>query len=46
MQIHKQTLSDIEDMIPWERDLFVEQLRQHMEEQNLKSMQMRALNRR
>lgn len=46
MQIHKQTLSDIEDMIPWERDLFVEQLRQYMEEQNLKSMQSRALNRR
>jgi hypothetical protein len=46
MQIHKQSLSDIENMIPWERDLFVEQLRQHMEEQNLKTMQARVLNRR
>ena len=46
MQIHKQSLSDIESMIPWERDLFVEQLRQHMEEQNLKTMQARVLNRR
>ena len=46
MQIHKQSLSDIEEMIPWERDIFVEQLRQHMEEQNLKSLQARAQYRR
>lgn len=46
MQIHKQNISDIEEMIPWERDLFVEQLRQYIEEQNLKSMQTKATNRR
>lgn len=46
MQIHKQSLSDIEEMIPWERDIFVEQLRQYMEEQNLKSLQARAQYRR
>lgn len=42
MHIQKQSLSDIEGLIPWERDLFVEQLRQHIEEQNLQSMQGRA----
>lgn len=42
MYIQKQSLSDIESMIPWERDLFVEQLRQYIEEQNLKAMQSKA----
>jgi hypothetical protein len=42
MQIQKLNLSDIESMIPWERDLFVEQLRQHIEEQNLKILQAKA----
>ena len=39
MYIQKQNLFDIESMIPWERDIYVEQLRQHIEEQNLKTMQ-------
>lgn len=42
MYLQKQNLSEIESMIPWERDLYVEQLRQHLEEQNLKNIQMRA----
>ena len=42
MHIQKQSLSDIEGLIPWERDLFVEQLRQHIEEQNLKTLQTKA----
>jgi hypothetical protein len=29
-------------MIPWERDLYVEQLRQYIEEQNLKNLQAKA----
>jgi hypothetical protein len=29
-------------MVPWERDLFVEQLREYIEEQNLKALQARA----
>ena len=40
--IQKQTLQDIEELIPWERDLYVEQLRQYLEDENLKEMQMRA----
>jgi hypothetical protein len=39
MYIQKQNLFDIESMIPWERDIYVEQLRQYIEEQNLKTMQ-------
>lgn len=42
MYIQKQNLADIESMIPWERDIYVEQLRQHIEEQNLKSAQQKA----
>ena len=42
MYIQKQNLSDLEEMIPWERDIYVEQLRQYIEEQNLKSLQTKA----
>jgi hypothetical protein len=42
MYIQKQSLTDIENMIPWERDIFVEQLRQHIEDQNLKKLQEKA----
>ena len=42
MHIQKLNISEIENMIPWERDIFVEQLRQHIEDQNLKTLQARA----
>lgn len=42
MYIQKQNLKDIEGMIPWERDLYVEQLRQHIEMENLKTLQAKA----
>ena len=42
MYIQKQNLMDIEGMIPWERDIYVEQLRQYLEEQNLKNLQQKA----
>lgn len=35
-------LTDLETMLPWERDIYVEQLRQYIEEQNLKSIQLKA----
>ena len=43
MHIQKLNISDIENMIPWERDIFVEQLRQHIEDQNLKTLQVLIL---
>lgn len=36
MHIHKWSLSDIEDMMPWERDIYVAQLGQYIIEENRK----------
>lgn len=33
-QHHKYSISDIENLLPYERDLYVEMLVQHIEEQN------------
>jgi len=35
MQHHKYSLTEIENMMPWERDVYVELLKQHIEEQKL-----------
>jgi|TARA_R110001592_G_scaffold11777_6_gene57644 hypothetical protein len=34
MQHHNYSLTEIESMIPWERDIYVALLTQHVEEQN------------
>ena len=34
MQHHKYSLSDIENMMPWERDVYVDLLQQHVREEN------------
>ena len=39
MQHHKYSLTEIENMMPWERDIFVGLLNQHIEEENLKAQQ-------
>lgn len=36
MQYHRWSLNEIEQMIPWERDVYVELLKQHLEEEKLK----------
>lgn len=36
MQYHKYSLRDIENWIPWERDVYVSLLKQHLEEEKLK----------
>ena len=36
MQYHKYSLSEIEEMIPWEREVYVEMLMQHIKEENEK----------
>jgi hypothetical protein len=36
MQHHKYSLSELEDMIPWERDIYVTLLIQFIEEENKK----------
>jgi len=36
MQYHKYSLTELEDMIPWEREIYVEMLMQHIKEENEK----------
>jgi hypothetical protein len=46
--MYNYSLTELESMIPWERDIYVESLRQHIEEENLRLMNkqnmMRAMN--
>ena len=37
MQHHNYALSDIENMMPWERDIYVQMLIAHIKEQNKKN---------
>jgi hypothetical protein len=37
MQHHKYTLTDLENMIPWEREVYVALLKNFIEEQNAKN---------
>ena len=39
MQLHKYSLTELENMIPWEREIYVSLLQQHVEEENLKAQQ-------
>ena len=39
MQYHKYSLTEIENMMPWERDIYVALLQQHLEEEKLKQQQ-------
>jgi hypothetical protein len=36
MQHHKYSLTEIEEMLPWEREVYVGLLLQHIEEENMK----------
>ena len=42
MQYHKYSLTEIENMMPWERVIYVGLLQQHLEEEELKEKQRRA----
>ena len=39
IQYHKYSLTEIENLIPWERDIYVGLLQQHLEEERLKQQQ-------
>jgi hypothetical protein len=39
IQYHKYSLWEIENMMPWERDVYVALLQQHLEEEKLKQQQ-------
>jgi hypothetical protein len=40
MQHHKYSLTELDNMLPWERDVYVNMLLQHLEEENEKIKQM------
>jgi len=42
MQYHKYSLTEIENMMPWERDIYVGLLQQHLEEEELKRKQQQS----
>jgi hypothetical protein len=37
IQHHKYSLTEIENMIPWEREIYIALLKQYIEEENLKN---------
>ena len=39
MQHHKYSLTEIENMMPWEREVYLGLRNQHIEEENLKAQQ-------
>ena len=39
IQYHKYSLTEIENMMPWERDIYVALLQAHLEEEKLKQQQ-------
>ena len=41
LQHHKYSLTELENMIPWEREIYISLLQQYIEEENLKAQQER-----
>ena len=39
IQHHKYSLTEIENMMPWERDIYLGLLNEHIEEENMKAQQ-------
>ena len=44
IQHHKYSLTEIENMIPWEKEIYVSLLQQYVEEENLKVEQRKHQN--
>ena len=42
MQHHKYSLTELENMMPWEREVYVEMLQQFIKEENEKQQQRQA----
>ena len=42
MQHHKYSLTELENMIPWEREVYIALLKQYIEEENLKQQQQQS----
>jgi len=39
LQYHKYSLTEVENLIPWERDIYIGLLQQHLEDEKLKQQQ-------
>ncbi len=42
MQFHKYSLTEVENLIPFEREIYLSLLQQHIEEEKLKQQQQNA----
>ena len=43
IQHHKWSLTELNEMIPWEREVYITLLQQYIEEENLKAQQQNAI---
>jgi hypothetical protein len=46
MQIHKYSITELENMLPWERSLYIDLLKEHIQEQNQKQRDLQNMRRR
>lgn len=46
MQIHKYSITELENMIPWERSVYIDLLKEHIREQNEKQRDLQNMRRR
>ena len=46
MQFHKYSLTELESMLPWERDMYIILLMNHLEEEKQRAKEQEARNRR
>ena len=44
MQHHNYSLTELENMITWEREIYISLLQQYIEEENLKQQQAASIN--
>ena len=42
MQHYKYSLTELDDMIPWEREIYMGLLKQYIEEENIKAQQRKS----
>tara|TARA_S200000501_G_scaffold114512_1_gene107599 strand:- start:916 stop:1113 length:198 start_codon:yes stop_codon:yes gene_type:complete len=45
MQYHKYSLTELENMMPWERDVYISLLQEYIETENLKKQQAEGVQR-
>ena len=43
MQHHKYSLTELENMIPWEKEIYLGLLQQYIEDENLKAQQQNGI---